>query len=353
VLVFSKTSLQRRRIGPKTPRAIYFSDDVYIGFCWLGEVMEVSAVDTNLGTVFYTLDQERTTAPSFKRRGDSCLICHGSSLTQNVPGHLVRSLFVDTEGFPVLSLGSVLVDHTTPFAQRWGGWYVTGTSGKQMHRGNQSVPARTKEPPADNPHGLNVTDLRSSFTVANYLTPHSDLIALMVLEHQTEMHNRITRASFETRFALYQQEEFDRILGRKTKGLSESTAKRIATCCEPLLQHLLFAGEAPLTEKVQGTSKFAQEFAAGGPKDKRGRSLRTFDLKRRLFQYPCSYLIYSRAFDALPAEAKDYIYRRLLEVLDGKDHSAEFAHLSAADRKAIREILLETKTGLPKGWKRD
>jgi hypothetical protein len=263
----------------------------------------------------------------------------------------VRSLFVDRMGFPVLSLGTTVVDHTTPFAQRWGGWYVTGTSGKQMHRGNLTVPARTRFVPDDNPDGINVTDLSSLFTVANYLTPHSDLVALMVLEHQTEMHNRITRANFETHLALYQQDEFDRILGRKTRGLSESTSNRINSCCEPLLHHLLFVGEAPVSEKVQGSSTFAQEFAARGPKDKHGRSLRSFDLKRRMFQYPCSYLIYSRAFDGLPSQAKEYIYRRLLEVLDGKDRSADFAHLSAADRKAIREILGETKSDLPKSWK--
>ena len=346
VLVFSKTSLQRQRIGPKTPRAIYFNDDVYVGFCWRGDVVEVSAADPKLGTVFYTLDQEDTRAPRFRRRGDSCLICHGSSLTQSNPGHLLRSLYADREGLPLLSLGSVRVDQTTPFEQRWGGWYVTGTSGKQMHRGNLIVPPRTREPPANNPAGANVTDLRSAFTVANYPTAHSDIVALMVLEHQTEMHNRITRAGFETRLALYQQEEFDRLLGRKSRGLSESTASRIRSCCEPLLEYLLFGKEARLTEKVRGTSKFAEEFAARGPKDRRGRSLREFDLQRRLFRYPCSYLIYSRAFDGLPAQAKEYVGRRLLEVLDGKDRSPEFAHLGAADRKAIREILGETRPGL-------
>jgi hypothetical protein len=346
VLVFSKTSLQRQRIGPKTPRAIYFNDDVYVGFCWRGDVMEVSAVDAKLGTVFYTLEQESTSTPCFKRRGDSCLICHGSTLTQGVPGHLVRSVFADREGLPLLSLGSVRVDHTTAFGERWGGWYVTGTSGKQAHRGNLIVPAGTREPPTDNRAGVNVTDLRSAFTVANYLTPHSDLVALMVLEHQAEMHNRITRAGFETRLALHQQEEFDRILSRKTKGLSESTRSRIRSACEPLLEYLLFSKEAPLTDRVCGTSKFAEEFAERGPSDKRGRSLRDFDLERRLFRYPCSYLIYSKAFDGLPSQAKEYLCRRLREVLDGKDRSPEFAHLSAADRKAIREILRDTKPDL-------
>ncbi len=352
VLVFSKTSLQRQRIGPKTPRAIYFNDDVYVGFCLRGDVVEVSAVDARLGTVFYTLDQEATSKPRFRRRGDSCLICHGSTLSGGNPGHVVRSLFADSEGLPLLALGSTRVDHTTPFAERWGGWYVTGTSGKQTHRGNLVVPARAKEPPASNPAGVNVTDLRSAFTVANYLTPHSDLVALMVLEHQAEMHNRITRANFETRLALHQQEEFDRILQRKTKGLSESTANRIRSCCEPLLEYLLFSKEARLTERVRGTSKFAEEFAGRGPKDKQGRSLRQFDLERRLFRYPCSYLIYSRAFDGLPGQAKAYLYRRLREVLDGKDRSEAFAHLTGDDRKAIREVLCATKPDIAREWGR-
>jgi hypothetical protein len=352
VLVFSKTSLQRQRIGPKTPRAVYFNDDVYVGFCLHGDVVEISAVDGKLGAVFYTLDQDATAAPRFRRRGDSCLICHGSSLTQGNPGHLVRSVFADREGLPLLALGSVRVDHTTPFSERWGGWYVTGTSGRQAHRGNLVLPARTRELPTDNPTGVNVTDLRPAFTVANYPTPHSDLVALMVLEHQAEMHNRITRANFETRTALHQQEEFDRILNRKTKGLSESTAGRIRSCCEPLVEYLLFSKEARLTEKVCGTSKFAEEFAARGPKDRHGRSLRTFDLQRRQFRYPCSYLVYSKAFDALPAAALEYISRRLGEVLDGKDRSEAFAHLSEADRQAIREILGETKPGLAALWKK-
>jgi hypothetical protein len=352
VLVFSKTSLQRHRISPKTPRAIYFNDDVYIGFCWRGDVLEVSAVDPGLGTVFYTLDQLPEGKPRFVRQTDSCMTCHSSSLTRGCPGHLVRSLFTDRQGMPILSLGSIRVDQSTEFAQRWGGWYVTGTSGKQTHRGNQVLMERATRPPTENPDGVNVTDLRTRFHVADYPAPHSDLVALMVLEHQGEMHNRITRAGFETRLALYQQAEFDRILERKTTGLSDSTASRIRSSCEPLVEYLFFSGEAKLTEQVAGTSGFAAEFAARGPKDGKGRSLRQFDLGRRLFRYPCSYLIYSTAFDRLPAEAKEYVYRRIWEVLMERDRSEAFAHLSSADRQAIREILLATKADLRAYWER-
>lgn len=345
-LVFSKTSLQRSRIGPKTPRALYFNDDVYVGFCWRGDVLEISTADPKLGTVFYTLDQEPGERPRFLRQTDSCLSCHGSTLTRGVPGHLVRSVFPDRKGDPILSLGSTKVDQSTPFANRWGGWYVTGTSGKQTHRGNFILQDRPRDPPKENPEGVNVTDLKYRFTVANYLTPHSDLVALMVLEHQVEMHNKIVKAGFETRSALYQQADFDRILERKTEGLSEAAYRRVRIACEPLVRYLFFSGEAELHEKIAGTSSFAEEFSGLGPRDAKGRSLRDFDLEKRLFRYPCSYLIYSEAMDALPAEAKETIHSRIREVLSGEDRSSEFEHLSAEDRTAIREILQATKPDL-------
>jgi hypothetical protein len=130
-LVFSKTSLQMRRISPRTPRAIYFNDDVYVGFCQSGDVLEISAVDAQLGTVFYTMNQDENEKPQFQRRTDNCLVCHSSSRTEGVPGHLVRSLYVDVSGQPMLSAGSRMVDHTTPIEQRWGGWYVTGLTDRR------------------------------------------------------------------------------------------------------------------------------------------------------------------------------------------------------------------------------
>ena len=126
-LVFSKTSLQMRRISPRTPRAIYFSDDVYVGFCQSGDVLEISAVDPKLGTVFYSVDQHSADQPAIQRQTESCLVCHSSSRMEGVPGHIIRSLYVDAGGQPLLSAGSRTVDHTTPVKDRWGGWYVTGT----------------------------------------------------------------------------------------------------------------------------------------------------------------------------------------------------------------------------------
>ncbi len=351
MLVFSKTSLQQARIGPQKPRSIFFNEDVYVGFCQRGDVLEVSAVDPNLGLVFYTLDQKSPSKPVFTRQQDACLICHGSSATEGLPGNVVRSLYPDSDGFPILAFGSTRVDHSTPLKQRWGGWYVTGTIGKQTHLGNLILEDKTPPEQIDNSAGSNVTDLKDRFALASYLSPHSDIVALMVLEHQAEAQNRITRANLLTRRALYDETEMNKALGRPENYHSESTESRIKNAGEPLVKYFLFSDEARLTEKVRGTSGFEHQFPQRGPRDGRGRSLRDFDLQHRLFKYPCSYLIYSTAFDALPVPVKDYVYRRLWEVLSGKDTSESFAHLSAGDRQAILEILLATKPNLPSYWK--
>jgi hypothetical protein len=350
VLVFSKTSLQRARISPKTPRAIYFNDEVAVGYCYRGNVLEIAAADPKLGMVFYTADQGSGKSATVTRQTESCLICHGSSANQGFPGYLARSVSADRSGELVLSRGTKLVDHTTPLADRWGGWYVTGKSGRQTHQGNRLCDKRSGEPVGRD--GTNVLDLKPYFTVANYLTPHSDLVALMVLEHQGGAYSRLTRANFLTRLALYEQADLNKAFGRPASERSESITRRIQSACESLVQYFLFCEEAPLTETVSGTSAFAKEFTARGPFDSRGRTLREFDLRTRMFRYPMSYLIYSRAFDGLPGEAKEQVYLRLWEVLSGKDQSKPFAHLKAADRRTVLEVLQETKKGLPAYWKK-
>ena len=350
MLVYSKTSLQRHRIAPKTPRAIYFNDDVYVGFCLFGDVLEVSAVDPNLGTVFYSMDQSAAEKPFLQRQNDSCLTCHASSNTRGVPGHLVRSVYSDRNGYPVLSMGTYRVDQTTQVEKRWGGWYVTGTHGEQKHLGNLIVSGNSQREPIDNADGQNVTRLEKYFDATNYLSPHSDLVALMVLEHQTEAHNQLTRANFQTREALFAETRMNKELGEPEGHRWESTNTRIKSVCESLVRYLLFSEETQLTARLQGTTDFASDFAKRGPRDPEGRSLRDFDLEKRLFKYPCSYLIYSRSFDELPTEAKERVLHRMWEVLSGKDNSKEFAHLRPEDRQSILEIIRATKPGLPENW---
>lgn len=351
-LVFSKTSLQRSRISPKTPRAIYFGDDVYVGYCQKGSVLEISAVDPNLGTVFYSLDQKPAESPTFVRQTDSCLLCHSSSRTGGIPGHLVRSMRVDYRGDPIFSSGSYTVDHTTPLERRWGGWYVTGEHGSQKHMGNvthrETSPGRTgsegvRTPVGGEERGQNVTSLEDRFDTSKYLVPHSDIAALMVLEHQVLVHNTLTKAGFAVRRALHDEAILRRSVPNPTGEYLDSTTRRIQGAAEDVVKVLLMCDEADLTDPLVGTSGFAEVFAEPGPRDREGRSLRELDLRRRLFRYPCSYLIHSPAFDGMPSELYDAVQGRLLEVLDGADRLTTYGHLSYRDRQAILENLRDTK----------
>ena len=333
MLVFSKTSFQRERIDPKHPRALYFADDIYVGFVPGSPLLELSEVDPKIGAVFYTFDQSQP-KPRFTRN-DQCLECHASAKTMGVPGHLVRSFATDDSGVVDLNTGISLVNHRTPFEERWGGWYVTGTHGNQAHRGNLIGKAAFERQEREPNFLGNVVSLTSLVDTTPYPLPFSDIVALMVLEHQTHMHNFITRMHYESTIALQQYGHL----------------RYLKNATEAFVRYLLFAEETPLNSPVRGVSSFATDFAAEGPNDKQGRSLREFDLNTRLFKYPCSYLIYSDAFDALPTEMKQKTYGRLFEVLSGEDKSTDYARLSPELRRAILEILADTKKDLPAPWR--
>jgi hypothetical protein len=334
MLVFSKTSLQRQFITPENPRAIYFNDDVYLGFIPGAPVMEVSAVDPKLGGVFYTLAQEETARPRFVRAND-CTSCHGAAKTMGVPGHFVRSVGTDATGELDAQSEVSYITHRTPLADRWAGWYVTGRHGDQTHRGNligaKDFARHEREP---NFRG-NLTELGQFFDQDKYFTRGSDLVALMVLEHQGHMHNYITRLHHETQIMLH------------TYGHIRYLRTQVAA----FLRYLLFTEEAPLTAPLEGNPDYVRWFTEQGPRDPQGRSLRDLDLKTRLFKYPCSYLIYSEAFDQLPVEMRDHLLQRLHDILTGKDTSEDFANLRAADRRAVLEILVATKPNLPPYWR--
>lgn len=349
VLVKSKTSFQLRKINPRRPRALYFNDETSIGWVQRGDVIEVMTTDPVQGEVFYTLSQEKQAKPQFIRDRGQCIVCHASSRTQGVPGGLVRSVFVSASGQPHFGSGTFTIDHRSPFEDRWGGWYVSGTHGTMRHMGNVISKDRQNPHQLDREAGANVTDLSERLNVSPYLTPHSDIVALMVLEHQTQMQNYLTLASYEARSAAHQDGIMNEALERPEDHVSDSAKRRVASAGDKLLEYMLFAEEFPLTSPVKGTSGFAEEFQAKGPRDSKGRSLRDFDLSTRMFKYPCSYLIYSPSFDRLPTAVKRYVSNRLKAILTGEDEDEDgtFDHLSMEDRRAILEILEETK---PKLW---
>jgi len=333
MLVFSKTSFQRERIDPGHPRGVFFGDNVYVGYVPGSTLLEISEADPKLGGIFYTFDQNQTGKPRFARN-DQCLECHASAKSLGVPGHLARSFATDENGVVDLSTGISQVNHRTPFEERWGGWYVTGTSGPQTHRGNLVGKAAFDKHEKTPGYLSNVTNLSRFFDPSPYPLAQSDIVALMVLEHQTHMHNFITRLQYESTIAL-QQFGHLRYLGSPT---------------ESFLKYLLFTEETPLRAAVAGSPEFRKQFESEGPRDRQGRSLREFDLKTRLFKYPCSYLIYSEAFNALPKEMKEKIFGRLAEILSGNDTSGDYANLTPETGRAIAEILADTRADLPRDW---
>jgi hypothetical protein len=334
VLVFSKTSLQRREITPENPRAIYFNDDVYLGYIPGAPMMELSAVDPKLGGVFYSIEQMPARKPKFTRESD-CLRCHASPRSMGVPGHVLRSIGTDLTGEIDAQSEFSSVDHCTPLVERWAGWYVTGQHGAQAHRGNLIGPQAFALFEAEPLYRGNLRSLGEFFDEKKFVERGSDIVALMVLEHQVKMHNYIARLNYETQNMLTTYGHI-----RYLKNQENA-----------FLRYLLFTEEAPLTEPISGNAEFTQSFAAQGPRDARGRSLRDFDLQTRIFKYPCSFLIYSAAFDQLPTAMHDRLLQRLWEILTGKDTTPDFAKIPTEQRQAILEILRETKPGLPEYWR--
>ena len=300
-LVFSQTSAQADRISFRNPRALYFNDSVAVGWVRGADQLELAASDPSQGVVFYTIEQRVSARPRVVRQTAECLECHLSWDTLGVPGLLTMSTFPMSDD-PNAYASGVVVDHRTPFMERWGGWFVTARADSLHHLGNLPVVRPAAElagPPPATPH---LASVQGRFDTRGYLSPYSDIAALMVLNHQTHMTNLLTRIGWEARLAAYTRQSLD----------------RVRDAASDVVDYMLFVDEAPVGRMLQGSSGFAERFSGEGPRDSKGRSLRQLDLHERLLRYPCSYMIYSAAFDALPPSAKDAVYRRLWEVLSGQ-----------------------------------
>ncbi len=324
VLVFSKGSIQAEHISPRTPRAIYFNDDVAVGYVQNGDALELTGLDPVRGVYLYTLDTPKSAKVEFGRRSD-CLRCHEGPPTLAVPGLMVSSVHPRTDAREGHG-SSFITDDRVPIAERWGGWYVTGTTGAQTHYGNNVALIDPLHPGDASPNEVtqNQTSLAAFFDTSRYLASTSDIVALMTLEHQARMTNLLVRIGWDARIALYDKKWDEAQMNSEI---------------EQMVTYMLFADEAPLKAPVTGVSTFTKTFAARGQRDRQGRSLRDFDLKTRLFRYPLSYMIYSAAFDNLPDRARDLVYQRL------------YARLSAEKRADVLEIVRETKPNLPAFWR--
>ena len=349
VFVFSKTSMQRELINPETPRVLYFSDEAYVGWSATGS-FEVSVFDAKLGTTFYLLDQHATKDEPLMERSGDCLLCH--SRHEHTPSLRTRSVFPDANGEPLSGSGSANIAPSTPLAERWGGWYVTGTKAPFDHRGNLTGKKIDDfEGPAAQPtrHLLN---LEGVVDTRRYLLKTSDVVPLLMHDHQVHVHNVLSTANQDARIALHRWPAMRAILGLPAEAPPQGSCLVVfESQAGKIIDALLCRDEAAWPAGgVQGDGVFAAAYVKTRKPDAKGRSLRDLDLRTRLFRYRCSPLIYSQSFATLPKELHDIVLLRLSAGLRAFPPSPAFGHLSEDERATIHEILTQTMPDLPANW---
>ena len=337
VTVFSETSFQARWVNPENPRAIFFNDTVAVGWVRGADVLEVASLDPTQGVLFYSIDQQPSDRPEI-RRNDQCLACHLSWDTLGIPGLMTLNTLPMPDDPNAYAVGWV-TDHRSPLADRWGSWYVTGAPPSVSHFGNTTEPIEYVPTGSTTPAPV-LDTLEGLFDLTGYPTPYSDIVAMLVLEHRNHMTNLLVRIGWQARIE-------DHPGTRPGRGSPDDPDTQVEEAATELVDYLLFIDEAPLPPDITSTSGFAERFSAQGPFDSEGRSLHQLDLDGRLLRYPCSFLIYANAFDALPERAKEAVYRRLWMVLSGDATEDRYARLARDDRSAIVAILRDTKPDLP------
>jgi hypothetical protein len=249
--------------------------------------------------------------------------CHSGSETGYVPGLTIKSVVPGTRGGSVDAFRVDLTGHGIPLSERFGGWYLTGEHGLTNHWANaigRMVKGEvTKEPVIPG----------ERFSYAKYLVEGSDILAQLIHEHQAGFVNRALQAGYVARMHLHRGK------------LGEEQQREIDHFVDELARYILFADEARLPEGgIKGDSVFEEEFRRNRKVSKGGASLKDFDLKRRIFKYPCSYMIYTPLFAALPEAVKSGVMRELRKGLS--DENGTYAHISKEEKRVIREILAET-----------
>ena len=334
MLVFSTTSLQLSLISPANPRALYFNEDVYLGYVPGGRI-EIVSLDPELGGIFYIFDIPKDARPLRIERSERCMNCHAGEETAHVPGLVIKSVIPGPTGGSLTAYRQDQTGHSIPFEQRFGGWHVTGRHGITNHWGNLTGRLSAKGlMTVPNPPG-------ERFSFAKYPVAGSDILPQLLLEHQAGFANRVIEASYRARTALHLTE--GKLTTKQILELDEHA--RIIT------RYLLFADEAPLPPGgVEGNAAYKADFLSTRREAAGGLSLKDFDLRTRLFKFRCSYMIYSAVFEGLPSEMKRRVYQRLNEALSVEKNDKEYAYLPRAEKTAIRSILKATLTDLPAGW---
>ena len=349
IFVFSKTSLQRDLITPETPRVLYFSDEAYVGWAPTG-AFEVTVFDPQLGATFYVFDAHETGAAPLLRRDNDCLLCHARH--EHTPTLRARTVFPDARGEPLAGSGGSNIDPSTPLEERWGGWYVTGGGPGLRHRGNLTgrKPEDFEGPSAQPVR--NLASLEGVVDTRRYLLKTSDVVPMLLHDHQVHVHNVMSTALQDARIALHRWPAMRKILGLPDDAPPQGSCVVVfESQAEKLIDALLCRDEAPWPEDaLRSDGVFAAAYAKTRKADAKGRSLRDLDLRTRLFRYRCSPLIYSESFTHLPRQLREITLLRLSAGLRAFPPSPAFGHLEESERVAIHEILTATLPDLPAGW---
>jgi hypothetical protein len=335
-LVFSTTSLQLSRISPENPRAIYFNEDIYVGWVPGGKV-EVIGIDPQWGAITYMFEIPRPKSPpSPIQRATRCMNCHSSGDIGGAPGLLISSVVPGPGGGSLDAFRQGKSGHEVPFNERFGGWHVTGRHGITKHWGNLTGTL--------SPAGLKTIPNKPGqrFPLDRYPVPTSDILAHLLFEHQVGFVNRVVSSTYRTRA----------VLAGSVPSIGDSDAHTFLDKeANSLVRYLLFADEAKFPAAgVDGYPLLLKDFSKNRRQNKMGFSLKDLDLSTRLFRFRCSYMIYSDSFAGLPQELKTRVFHKLDQALSIETDSPHFAYLPILEKRTIRSILGETLSGLPKDW---
>ncbi|MFP6854885.1 MAG: hypothetical protein VB980_03815 [Opitutales bacterium] len=335
LLVFSTTSLQLSRISPANPRAIYFNEDLYIGWVPGGRI-EVIGIDPEWGSITYIFDVPQGGKPPLIQRSTRCMNCHASVEIGDAPGLLISSVVPGPGGGSLEGFRQEETGHGIAWADRFGGWHLTGKHDIKKHWGNLtgelSKAGLKKIPNQPGQH----------FRLQRYPVPSSDALAHLLLEHQVGFVNRFISATYRARA----------VLAGAVEEINESEVDAfLEKEASVLTRYLLFADEVKFpTGGIAGEVSLKNHFQARARRASDGLSLRDFDLKTRMFRYRCSYMIHSASFQGLPTQLMSRVFTRMNAALSLEEPLPEYAYLPVSEKRIIRRILRDTLPLLPKDW---
>jgi len=321
-LVFSTTSLQLSRISPRNPRAIYFNEDLYLGYVPGGQI-EVIGIDPEIGAIPYIFSPPAGRDSRWHPRAirsRRCMNCHANSDIGGIPGLLLSSVIPGPGGGSIDAFRQTETGHSIPYDLRFGGWHLTGNHTFPSSWANSTgVMSKSIVTKISNPPG-------TFFNWNQYLVPQSEVIANLVLEHQVGFINRCLGATYRLREFFLLEESKD----------PAKRKERIAQEAVRIVEYALFLDEVPLPKPISfENSSFAKDFQGNGD------PLRQFNLKDRLMQRRCSYMMKSLSFEGLPDELKDIVFSQIKAAMTMPQSklTAKFSYFGETERKEINEAL--------------